>query len=265
MQNLSLSIIQSSIYWEDINANLSMFEEKIWQIDQTTDLILLPEMFTTGFSMNAKSLAEHPNGHTFKWMKQMAAQTGAVIAGSYIVRDGACFFNRLLWVSPDGSCDFYNKRHLFTLTGEHEIYQKGKERLVKELKGWKIRPLVCYDLRFPVWSRNKVQNGVFDFDLLICVANWPSSRNAAWETLLKARAVENSCYCAGINIVGTDKRGFTYTGNSAIYNPIVETILAPATSESINTVVLSKEFLELYRQKFPFLEDGDRFEIDSEL
>ncbi len=261
MLDLIITLIQSTLYWEDIKANLSMFEEKIWEIGQPTDLIVLPEMFTTGFTMNATQLAEHPNGHTFKWMKQMASQTGATVIGSYIVRDGDYFFNRLLWVEPNGNFDFYNKRHLFTLTGEHEIYQNGNRKIIKLWKGWKICPMICYDLRFPIWSRNKVLNGIFDYDLLIFVANWPSIRSAAWETLIKARAIENSSYCAGVNIVGKDGRGFSYNGNSAIFDPLDESIILTQADEIIKTTTLSGQHLASYRQKYPFLEDGDGFEI----
>lgn len=258
---LNISVIQTALVWEDIDANLAMLEEKIWSIGTNVDIIVLPEMFSTGFSMNAKVLAEPMNSKTFKWMKFNSAQTKAVILGSYIVREGSDFFNRLVWMQPDGKYEYYDKRHTFTLTGESNVYKAGQKKLIVEWKGWKICPLICYDLRFPVWCRNRVANNEFEYDLLIVVANWPASRNEAWETLLKARAVENSSFCLGVNIVGTDGRGFNYVGNSSLYNPLVQARLHMHQLNEVNTLTLDKIELESYRVKFPFLEDGDAFEI----
>ena len=212
MQNLNITLIQSELHWQNTGANLAMFEEKIWQIKEDTDLIILPEMFTTGFSMDAASLAEHMNMTTFKWMKQQAKQTKAVIVGSYIVFENGKYYNRLIWMQPNGEYDYYDKRHLFRMANEHQTYTAGKRRIIKELKGWKLFPLICYDLRFPVWSRNV--NLVYD--AAIFIANWPTPRNHAWDILLQARAAENLAYVVGVNRVGKDGIGKEYVGGSGV-------------------------------------------------
>ncbi len=259
--DLTVTLIQAQLFWEDISANLAMFEEKIWQINGKTDLIVLPEMFSTGFTMNASKLAEPMNSTTFRWMKQMASQTDAAIVGSFVAREGTSYFNRLIFMQPNGKYYQYDKRHLFKLTGEHEVYHEGNKKLIVNWRDWNLCPLVCYDLRFPVWSRNKVVNNVYDYDALIYVANWPSSRSAAWETLLRARAIENSCYTIGSNIVGKDGRGFFYKGVSMISGPLE--ILYKAEDEiSITNHQLIKGELIDYRIKYPFLNDSDAFEIN---
>ncbi|MFN0049024.1 MAG: amidohydrolase [Cytophagales bacterium] len=259
--NLHISIIQTKLFWEDIDANLAMLEEKIWQVEANTDLILLPEMFSTGFTNKAPLFAEPMNGKTFKWMKQQAAQTTAAIVGSYIVRADTFYYNRLIWMQPDGKYFTYDKRHTFSLSGEDKVYMAGNQRLIVNWRGWKICPMICYDLRFPIWSRNKIVDQIYEYDLLLFVANWPDSRNAAWETLLKARAIENSCFCAGANIVGKDGNGLQYIGNSSIYNPLVENMLTTNSEDNIFSTTISKVELDIYRKKYPFLEDGDGFEL----
>jgi predicted amidohydrolase len=215
MQDLKLTLIQSEIHWEDTEANLAMFEEKIWQIGGSTDVIVLPEMFTTGFTMAAAKLAEHMNMRTFKWMKQMADQTGALIMGSYIVTVHDRFYNRLLWMEPGGQFKTYDKRHLFRMANEHKTFAAGESLLIATWKGWRICPLICYDLRFPVWSRNRwdaTQERPF-YDVAVYVANWPTARVDAWDALLKARAIENLCYVVGVNRVGQDGNGIEYNGH----------------------------------------------------
>jgi predicted amidohydrolase len=253
---LRVSIIQTDLYWENKEANLAMLEEKIWQIQGETDLILLPEMFTTGFSMNPTGLAEPVNAHTTRWMKQMAAQTGAVVAGTFMIQEAGRFYNRLLWMQPDGSSHAYDKRHLFTLAGEHEHYTRGSQHLLATLKGWKICPLICYDLRFPVWSR---YNNALPYDVLIYLANWPAPRVNAWNILLRARAVENLAYCIGVNRIGTDGYDKPYTGESAVIDFKGEELFYRKNEACSPTVVLDYEQLQAFRNRFNFLADADRF------
>ncbi len=262
-QNLKITLIQSNLYWEEPGPNLSMFEEKIWTIGQDTDVIVLPEMFSTGFTMNAPKLAEAMNMTTFKWIKQMAAQTGALLLGSFIVKEDERYYNRLLWMEPSGTYKTYDKRHLFRMADEHHTYSAGETRLTGEWKGWRLCPLVCYDLRFPVWSRNRYDKaaGRMDYDVLVYVANWPSARVEAWDALLKARAIENLCYAVGVNRTGDDGNGIPYNGHSAVYTPKGETLFFEADRETIKTVELNAESLAAYREKFPAWRDADAFEI----
>lgn len=234
-----------------------MFEEKIWQITAPTDIIVLPEMFQTGFTMEHEGLSEPMNLTTFKWMKQMAAQTKAVVTGSYIVKAGGETFNRLVWMQPDGNFKTYDKRHLFRMANEHDHFSGGSERLIVEWKGWKICPLICYDLRFPVWSRNVD----LAYDMVLYVANWPAVRVNAWDTLLKARAMENLAYAVGLNRVGADGKGIEYNGHSGAYSPKGET-LAFSESEEIISFTLSKSSLSDFREKFPAQLDADTFTIN---
>lgn len=266
MQDLKITLIQSDIHWEDTEANLAMFEEKVWQIGNTTDVIVLPEMFTTGFTMAAPRLAEHMNMRTFKWMKQMADQTGALILGSYIVRVHERYFNRLLWMEPGGHYKTYDKRHLFRMANEHKVFAPGESLLIASWKGWKICPLVCYDLRFPVWSRNKwdLQTKKLSYDVLIYVANWPTARIDAWNTLLKARAIENLSYVVGVNRIGQDGNDIEYNGNSAIISPKGESIYFNEGTESIRTIDLSSNSLEAFRDRFPAYQDADDFDVAFE-
>ncbi|RAW02999.1 amidohydrolase [Pseudochryseolinea flava] len=266
MQDLKITLIQSDLHWEDIEANLSMFEEKIWQINGSTDVIVLPEMFTTGFSMNASRLAEHMNMKTFKWMKQMADQTGALILGSFICTVHGRFYNRLLWMEPGGVFKTYDKRHLFRMDNEHKTFTPGESLLIGTWKGWRICPLICYDLRFPVWSRNKWDHNTHKlaYDLAIYVANWPMTRIDAWNTLLKARAIENISYVVGVNRVGQDENGVEYNGNSAIISPKGDSIVTIDGSESIRTLELNANALHAFRDRFPAYMDADDFTIEFE-
>jgi len=264
MQDLKITIIQSDLHWEDIGANLAMFEEKIWQIGTSTDVIVLPEMFTTGFSMHVRRLAEMMNLRTFKWMRQMADQTGALILGSFIANVHDRYYNRLLWMEPGGNYKTYDKRHLFRMADEHQFYSPGESLLIGHWKGWRICPLICYDLRFPVWSRNRWNASLKrpSYDVLVYVANWPQVRANAWDTLLRARAIENLSYCVGVNRVGIDGNGVEYSGNSSIISPKGEPIFTVDGMEAIKTVELSANSLQAYRDKFPAFMDADDFNIE---
>jgi len=268
---MRISLLQSDLYWHEPVANRAMLEEKIMALPHPTDLIVLPEMFTTGFTMDARAVAEVPNLTTFRWMRQMAQQTDAVVTGSYVVREGSgptgrSFYNRLIWMQPDGQFDTYDKRHLFRIAGEDTVYTAGNQRIVKEWRGWRVCPLVCYDLRFPVWSRNVQADAPneFAYDLLLYVANWPAPRQAAWDTLLPARAIENLSYVVGVNRVGTDGNGHTYTGGSAIIDPAGAVLFRQADSENVHQQTLSLDTLRDFRERFPANLDADRFTITND-
>ncbi len=257
MKDLTVSIIQTDLVWEHQPSNFKHFEELIGAIELDTDLIVLPEMFTTGFSMNAEHLFDLPEGKTLDWLKQESQKKQAAITGSVIIKDKGNYYNRLYFVKPDGSFDIYDKKHLFTLAGEQHHYSAGRNKLVVEYHGWKICPLICYDLRFPVWSRNSEA-----YDLLIYVANWPEKRIAAWDALLRARAIENMSYCIGVNRIGEDGKGFSYVGHSAIYDVLGEKISTDLFEEAfIETKTLSKSDLLNLREQLGFLKDGDEFEL----
>lgn len=248
---LTVSLVQTALLWEERTANLSHIEGLLRQVPSSTDLVVLPEMFTTGFSMNAAALAEPQDGPTLAWMCRWAAQIDSVLTGSLIVRreDGQ-FVNRLLWVSPDGRCTAYDKRYLFTLAGEDQTYAPGEERVLVDVRGWKVLPLICYDLRFPEWARNTMS-----YDLLLYVANWPAMRRRAWQTLLAARAIENQAYTIGVNRVGTDGKDLPYSGDSGVYDYTGEALLSAAHTEGVFTAVLDRKKQRSFREKFPFLRD----------
>ncbi len=259
MSDLTVTLVQTYLFWEDPEANRAMLEEKIAGIGQPTDLIVLPEMFTSGFTMNPNRVAEPMGLTTFRWLKQQAARTGAVVTGSYVVQEEGKFYNRLVWMRPDGQARFYDKRHLFRMAGEHEHYAAGTQRLVVEWKGWRICPLICYDLRFPVWSRNTP----LDFDLLLYVANWPAARSHAWNALLQARAIENLCYVAGVNRVGEDGTGKAHAGESALVDFKGERLAYQQDLEVIHTNPLKKEELSTFRKNFPTDLDADEFTLNG--
>ncbi|MDA0195066.1 MAG: nitrilase family protein [Bacteroidetes bacterium] len=263
ISDLKVTLVQSPLHWEDIGANLAMFEEKIWQIGQPTDLIVLPEMFSTGFSMNATKLAEQMGLRTFKWMKQMSAQSEATLFGSFIASERGKYFNRAIAMNPDGSYDQYDKRHPFSLGREHELYAAGKKKVIFELKGWKICPLICYDLRFPVWSRNRFIEGHLEYDILVCIASWPKPRISAWDTLLKARAIENLSYAIGVNRIGVDGNELNHVGHSAIYDYLGDTVCDLEDQEIMQTSSLNYTELKEFREKLPFHLDADHFEIKT--
>jgi len=270
MSSLTITTIQSNLTWEDPDANLQMFEQKINSIREKTEIIILPEMFSTGFTMNKEPLAETLGGHTVSWLRKTSAKKGAVITGSMIAKDDyegeTRFYNRLIWMLPNGQYGYYDKRHLFAYAGEDEKYSSGNKRLIASVKGWKINLLVCYDLRFPVWSRQNHpqpgEAGSHEYDLLIYVANWPERRNHAWKTLLQARAIENQCYVAGANRIGIDGNNIVYSGDSMIIDPLGEVLYDGPNKEDIFTYTLHKEKLEDVRMKFPFWKDADRFLIE---
>lgn len=242
-----------------MQANLSMFDAKIADVKDETDIIILPEMFTTGFTMNANALAETMSGPAVEWMKKKALEKNCVITGSMIISENGAFYNRLIWMNPDGSSNSYDKRHLFRLAHEEQTYTSGKNKLVIHYKGWKILPLICFDLRFPVWSRRTTKE---DYDLLMYVANWPERRITAWNQLLIARAIENQCFVAGVNRVGNDGNGVYHSGESALVNCKGEIITGiPAHEECIETLILNKQEQDDFRQQLPFIEDGDDFII----
>jgi omega-amidase len=254
--DLQIAIIQKDLVWENALANRENFDVMLTDI-QNVDLIVLPEMFTTGFSMTPKPFAENMNGKTVKWMQEKAKQFDAAIVGSVIIKEENNYYNRMLFVFPNGNIEHYDKRHAFALAGEHKEYTSGTTKLIVEFKGWKICPLICYDLRFPVWSRN-----VENYDVLIYSANWPKPRINAWNTLLKARAIENMSYCIGVNRVGVDANGYEYNGNSiAIDFSGKEITEITENKEAIIYSTLSKNELIDFRAKLPFLEDKDHFTI----
>ena len=258
MSTLIITGIQSSLHWEDKEANLQMFEEKIFSISQPTEIVVLPEMFSTGFSMQPKKLAEPMDGESVEWMKRIAAKKKIILTGSVIIEEDRNFYNRLVWVLPNGQIGYYDKRHLFAYGDEDQHYTAGKKRLIASVKGWKINLMVCYDLRFPVWSR---QQGDFEYDVLIYVANWPERRVHAWTTLLRARAIENQSYVIGVNRTGDDGNKIPYTGESMAVDPMGEILYHKNDEEDVFTVTLDKSHLEKTREKFPFWKDADRFKI----
>ena len=258
--NLKIAIIQSNLIWEHPQENRDYFSEKIMSIQEEVDIILLPEMFTSGFTMTPAGVAEPMDGETVTWMTQLANAKNAAIGGSLVIENEQQFYNRFIFVEPNGQLHYYDKRHTFTLAGEHKVYKAGTEKLILNYKGWKICSLICYDLRFPVWARN-----VEDYDVLTYVANWPKPRISAWDALLKARAIENMSYCIGVNRVGLDANNHEYPGHSAVYNGLGELVSnMEAGKEQIEIVTLDKAHLSTIRQKLKFLDDRDAFTLLSE-
>jgi omega-amidase len=255
---MKVALIQFSLFWEDPKANRNYFEEKINALAEQVDLIVLPEMFTTGFTMNPLVVFETMQGETIRWLQTLAKAKNCAITGSLVIKENGNFYNRLVFVFPSGEMKFYDKRHLFTLAGEDKVYTSGKEKLIVDYLGWKICPLVCYDLRFPVFARN-----VEDYDILIYVANWPKLRINAWDILLKARAVENICYTIGVNRIGFDANNFEYNGHSQVIDFLGNCILEPQETEGVFVAELDKEKLVKTRDKLGFLNDRDSFELKT--
>ncbi|HZW62717.1 MAG TPA: nitrilase family protein [Flavobacteriaceae bacterium] len=252
---LKVAFIQPNTVWEKPKKNRKHITEKLDELGENIDLLVLPETFTTGFTMQPQAVAESMEGKSVSWMKELATTRDMAVTGSLIIEENGKFFNRLLFVYPDGTITPYNKRHSFSLAGEDKVFTAGDKKVVVEYKGWKICPMVCYDLRFPVWSRNAE-----NFDVLLYVANWPKPRIQAWDTLLKARAIENMCYCIGVNRVGEDAEQNEYSGNSAVYDVLGNPISAVKTGkEHAEVVALDKKHLAFYRSKLKFLEDRDHF------
>lgn len=263
MSNLTISLIQTNLYWEDKEANLQMLEKKINALQDKTEIILLPEMFSTGFSMRARELAETMAGHTVEWMKRISAEKKVILAGSLIIEENGQYFNRLIWMLPNGQYGLYDKRHCFSLAGEDKYYTPGDKRLIASVKGWKVNLCICYDLRFPVWSRQTTtpDSTSPEFDLLIYVANWPDRRIHAWKTLLPARAIENQCYVAGVNRIGNDGNDIHHSGYSMVVDPLGEVQQMEPGEEDILTITLDRNKLDQTRQQIPFWKDADPFLI----
>ncbi len=257
MCDLRVAILQSELHWENVEKNLKLFSTQILAIESEVDLIVLPEMFNTGFTMNSEELAEPMNSVSMQWMLEMAKTKEAVITGSIIIEEGDKYFNRLIWMQPDGTNEYYDKRHLFRMMDENNHYAGGDKRLIVELKGWKICTMICYDLRFPVWSRNRN-----DYDCLLYIANWPTARREAWTTLLRARAHENQAYVIGVNRIGEDGNRISFSGDSVIIDPKGATICeCEMEKEVTETATLSFSDLKDFREKFPISLDADSFEI----
>lgn len=257
---MQVILVQAPLIWENPKLNRDYFEKIIKSISEKVDLIVLPEMFTTGFTMNPSAVSETMQGETVSWMQSLAKAKNCAITGSVVIKENGNFYNRMLFVFPSGEIQHYDKRHLFTLAGEEKVYTAGTQKLIVEYLGWKICPLVCYDLRFPVFSRN-----VEDYDLLIYVASWPNVRTTAWDALLKARAIENISYVIGVNRIGADGNNHSYIGHSQVVDSLGEYVLEPQESEAIFTATLDKSKLIEIRKKFAFLNDKDDFELTKTL
>ena len=267
MADLRISLVQTKLHWEDKTANLEMLEKKIDGIPDNPELIVLPEMFSTGFSMNKESLSETMDGPTVSWMRKTAIRKGAIITGSIIAKENetpdAKFYNRLIWMLPNGEFAFYDKRHLFAYGTEDRHYSAGNKRLIASVNGWKVNLQICYDLRFPVWlrqSRKETQTAP-EYDLLIFVANWPVARSLAWKALLQARAIENQCYVIGVNRTGLDGKGLEYGGESMVIEPSGEPVIILGATDDIFSHTLSRDKLEDLRTRLPFWRDADTFFI----
>jgi predicted amidohydrolase len=263
--SLTITLIQTDLAWEDKVANLNMLEYKIRSLTERTEIVVLPEMFSTGFSMKPEQFAETMNGESVEWMQKIAIEKKIILTGSLIIKEGEKFYNRLIWMLPNGEYGYYDKRHTFGFAGEDKYYTPGHKRLIASVKGWKINLQVCYDLRFPVWARQS-PNGTKDpeYDVLIYVANWPDRRSHAWKTLLCARAIENQCYVVGVNRVGNDGNNIYHSGDSMVVDPLGEVLYHVKDEEDIFTITLDKTHLQTIRDKFPFLKDGDDFQIVSD-
>ena len=258
MDLLKITLLQVYLFWENIDKNLENISLRLSFIREKTDLIVLPEMFNTGFTINAEALAESMDGKTMQWMRSKAAEYGAVITGSLIIKENGSFYNRLIWMNPDGTYQKYDKKHLFALSGEDEIFSAGTKKLLVELKGWKISPVICYDLRFPVWLRNKDDG----YDLLLVIASWPEKRANHWRALVHARAIENQSFIIALNRVGHDGNGVYYCGDTTCLNPDGNTIYYKRDEEDLYTFTINKNDVSKIRVEMPFLKDADQFNLN---
>lgn len=256
MRTLNVALVQTALHWHDPAANRALFDGLIADVDPAVDLIVLPEMLSTGFTMASAEVAETMDGETVAWLRELAAKRGATVAGSMVINDAGRCYNRLVWMPADGRETVYDKRHLFRMAGEHDHYSAGESRVNVQLGDWRIRLSVCYDLRFPVWLRSRG-----DYDALLCVANWPAARQTAWSTLLRARAVENLCYTIAVNRIGRDGNGVDYRGGSGVYGPEGEALAEVFDREAVVRVALDLDELDAYRQQFPAWRDADSFKI----
>jgi len=278
-ETLLVTAVQSNLFWEDKQSNLRMLENTLENAGGRMEVVLLPEMFNTGFTMRAADLAESMDGETVNWMKRIAREKKVIIAGSLIIAESGNYYNRMIWMQPDGKSGHYDKRHLFAYAGEDESFTPGRKRLVTSVKGWKLNLQVCYDLRFPVWARQSVPvtmlpEGTFakteddndlqpEYDVLVYVANWPERRIHAWKTLLQARAIENQCYVVGVNRIGEDGKGIHYSGDSMVVDPMGEIIETAGSAGKVFTCTLQLNTLTAVREKLPFLRDADPFLIGN--
>jgi predicted amidohydrolase len=269
-ETLLITMVQTELHWEKPEANLQMLEQKINSVKDKMEIVVLPEMFSTGFSMKAEELAEEMNGPAVSWMKRMAIEKKIILTGSLIIKEEGKYFNRLIWMQPNGEYYYYDKRHLFAYGGEGEKFTSGSKRLIVSVKGWKINLMVCYDLRFPVWARQlrtielpdqqpSLSSDEPEYDALIYVANWPDRRIHAWKTLLQARAIENQSYVVGVNRIGKDGNENQYSGDSMVVDPLGAVLYSPGQKDEIFTYTLTLATLKEVREKLPFLKDADSF------
>lgn len=264
MVPVTFTLIQTALHWEDKAANLRKLEETILAITEPTQVVVLPELFATGFSMKPELLAEPMAGPTIQWMKNVAAAKKIILTGSVMIEEGGRYYNRAVWMQPDGQYGCYNKRHLFAYAGEDQHYTAGQQRFVASVNGWRVALFVCYDLRFPVWCRQQAGAGKgFEYDVAVYVANWPQRRSAAWKTLLQARAIENQCYVIGVNRVGNDGNGIYHSGDSLVADPLGTVLYHKEDEEAAFTITLEKERLHAIRETFPFWRDADAFQIHA--
>lgn len=262
MQNLTLALFQTELFWADAEANRNYFSNLFHPVKGRARVFILPEMFSTGFCTDPVKVAETMNGPTHEWMKQEAEKNNAAIAGSIVIREKAEYFNRFIWVNPDGKSFHYDKKHLFSVGEENKDYSAGEKLITIDFDAWRIRPMVCYDLRFPVWTRNKYKNGSFDYDLLIYVANWPASRSYQWKQMLISRAIENQAYVAAVNRTGSDENKWEFNGQSLCVDSLGELIVKPnSNKERIALVELDLQKLKHYRSHFPIARDWDDFKV----
>ena len=262
MASLTITLIQTDIAWQNKAANLLMLKNKIEAIEEHTEIIVLPEMFSTGFTMQPELFAETMEGETMQWMKDIAATNKIILTGSIIINEGGKYFNRLIWMLPNGQFGYYDKRHLFAYADEDQHYTAGNKRLIASVQGWKINLQICYDLRFPIWSRQQPGETDSEYDLLLFVANWPEKRNHAWKTLLCARAIENQCFVVGVNRVGNDGKSIYHSGNSLVIDPLGQVLYHKSEDEDVCTITLQKEDVDKVRAQFPFWKDADDFIIN---
>ena len=264
MQDLNIRIIQADLFWEDTDRNLKKFDQLLRNIDLSNDLVVLPEMFNTGFTMNVKKCAETEDGKTITWLRQKAKELNCVIAGSLLIHENGAFYNRLIWMKQDGSFEYYNKRHLFRMSNEHLTMSEGREKKIVELNGWKINLQICYDLRFPVWSKNSHKDGIYAYDILLYIANWPEIRKHAYEKLLPARAIENQAFVVWINRVGKDGNDIAHSGDSSVTDPYGKELKkAKPNLEEVLSIKLSWKELADFRKKFQVGLDWDHFHIEN--
>lgn len=261
MDSLSFSLVQTPLFWEDKTANLQSIAAQLDQAEQLGQVVVLPEMFSTGFSMQPQVLAEPMDGPTVAWMKAQAQSRKVVLCGSLIIAEGGHYFNRLLWVLPDGSLGKYDKRHRFAYAGEDQHYAAGNSRVLAAVGGWKINLQICYDLRFPVWARQHITPEGPEYDVLLYVANWPERRSLAWKTLLQARAIENQAYVIGVNRTGEDGKGIAHAGDSRVIDPLGQVLWEGGNQNQVHTITLHKNLLQQVREQFPFWRDGDAFDL----